>query len=96
MLTTYLKDRLAWLTSFFSRKPVITKENQPVSLDTEASPPPVRRPGVATYVLRGEQIFILEGITRNRDRVDYRLYHPETQKTITLKEDLFKLFFVLK
>ena len=96
MTMTYLKDRLAWLKSFFSRKPVITKEDQLINLETESSLPKVRRPGVAQYQLRSDQVFLLEGVTRNGDRVVYRLYHPETQKTIALKEDLFKLFFVLK
>lgn len=96
MITTYLKDRLAWLASFFSRKPVITKEDQLVNLDTETSITRIRRPGIAKYALRGDQTFILEGTSRIKDRVVYRLYYPETQKTITLKEDLFKLFFVLK
>lgn len=96
MIKTYLKDRLAWLASFFLKKPIITKKDRLVNLDTKTSATQVRRPGVVKYALRGDKIFILEGTSRIKDRVVYRLYHPETQKTITLKEDLFKLLFVLK
>lgn len=96
MMITFLKDRLAWLRSFVQSRPVITHRDVAVQLPEPTTQERVRKPGLACYIPREELEFILEGTTRIGDRVVYRLYHPQTQKTISLSEEVFKLLFKLK
>lgn len=99
-----IKDRLAYCLSFFKKKPVVVRTQ--VSTDNDDVEHAVadslrkqilKRPDLfesfAKYKLRDIGEFYVVGTERRGNRVVYRLYNAETDKSVILDKAFFEFFF---
>lgn len=100
-----LKKCLAWFRSLFTKNMVVTGQGFTTDdrtipteinlklLKEHAKPKRDNTAHLVRYRLRDLENFVMVGLTRKQDRVVYKLYHPELQKTLYLDKALFDLLF---
>lgn len=94
-MSNYIKDRLAWLRSFFTASPVLTGKGFTTGDESlkETKVPKGRRPGIVRYASQGGHVFLLVGQDLINGRVMYRVYDDTNEKEHILGKELFDLLF---
>jgi transposase len=93
-----LKNRIAWVKSFFTSHPVLT--GQGFTTDDKSlkdlEETGGRRPGMARYTSVAGVPVILVGPERLENKIVYRVHDDQLDKSYVLDRDLFESLFRLQ